>query len=183
MQLLPADRSSVLEIGSGDGRFAEQLALAFGDVVAVEPDPNQVEATLARCANRSNVHVVHGDFLTASLPTDHFDAVVALASFHHMPLPDAIARTHEVLKPGGRLIVLGVWTDNRARDLVWNAWSVLVNKRLQRRLGPDAMTAPATFDRTSWRDTRLWCKRNLQRATLKRHALWRYTLVWDKPTA
>jgi SAM-dependent methyltransferase len=108
---------------------------------------------------------------TAGLPTDHFDAVVALASFHHMPLPDAVARTCEVLKPGGRLIVLGVWTDNRPRDLVWNASSVLVNKRLQRRLGPDAMTAPATFDRTSWRDPRRWCERTLQRATLRPRSL------------
>ena len=52
--------------------------------------------------------VVHGDFLTAALPIGHFDAVTALAAFHHMPWDLAFARASKVLKPGGRLVVLGV---------------------------------------------------------------------------
>lgn len=183
LQLLPANRESVLEIGSGDGRFAEQLSGVFDRVTAVEPDPTQAAATRVRCAAHTNVDVIQGDFLAVELPVSHFDAVVALASFHHMPLSDAVTRTRAILRPGGRLVVLGVWTDRSPRDLVWNVWSVIANKRLQRQLGPDAMDAPATFARTSWRDTRAWCNENLPDAKLRRYALWRYTLVWDSPTA
>lgn len=180
LRLLPSGGEAVLEIGPGDGWFAEMLATRFREVVAVEPDPEQVQATRERCAARPSVKVVQGDFLTAALPAGHFDAVTALAAFHHMPLDLAFARASELLKPGGRLVVLGVWTDNGRRDVPRNLHSVFVNRRLQRRLGPDSMTAPATFERTSWHETRAWCRKHLDGARLRRHALWRYTLVWQK---
>jgi protein-L-isoaspartate O-methyltransferase len=172
---------AVLEIGPGDGYFAAMLAERFAEVVVVDPDPRQVQATRERCAGRLTVKVVQGDFLTAALPVGHFDAVTALAAFHHMPWDLAFARASKVLKPGGRLVVLGVWTDDGFRDLLRNLHSTLLNRRLQRRLGPDSMTAPATFERTSWHQTRAWCTRHLDGARLKRHALWRYPLVWEKP--
>ena len=181
-QLLPPSRGSVLEIGPGDGRFAGELARSFDAVVAVEPDPVQAEAARSRCTGLSNVRVVEDGFLTADVPAGVFDAVVALASFHHVPWADAVQRVRAVLKPGGRLVVLGVWTDSGTRDVVWNARSVVLNTRLRRRLGPDTMTAPATFEQTSWWETRTWCRRDLPGAELTRLPLWRYTLVWDKPT-
>lgn len=181
LQLLPATGDAVLEIGPGDGYFSELLADRFERVIAVEPDLVQVEAARARCRLRGNVTVVHGDFLNAELPAGEFDAVVALASFHHMPLELAFARAAECLRPRGRLVILGVWTDATSRDFLLNLRSVRMNRRLQRQLGPDSMTAPSTLDRTSWRETRSWCREHLPDARLRRLPLWRYTLVWEKP--
>jgi hypothetical protein len=36
-----------------------------------------------------------------------------LASLHHLPVETAIEKMRRLLRPGGRLIVLGLWTDNR----------------------------------------------------------------------
>jgi protein-L-isoaspartate O-methyltransferase len=183
LDLLPPSGTAVLEVGPGDGYFAEMLAGRFKEVTAVEADLEQVQAARQRCAPLSNVTVLHGDFLTADLPTEHFDAVTALAVFHHMPPELAFSRASEVLRPGGRLVLLGVWTDRGRRDFLWNLRSVLANRRLQRRMGPDAaMTAPASLERTSWHESRAWCTRNLRGAHLTRHALWRYTLIWEKPS-
>ena len=181
LELLPPSGKAVLDIGPGDGYFSEMLADRFAHVVAVEPDLGQVEAARMRCAELGNVTVLQGDFLTADLPLDHFDAVTALAAFHHMPLQEAFARTSDLLRPGGRLVILGVWTDCGRRDFLRNLQSVRMNRRLQRRLGPDSMTAPATFDRTSWHETRAWCREHTPAARLQRLPLWRYTLIWDKP--
>ena len=36
-----------------------------------------------------------------------FDAVTCLAVVHHLPLEDAIAKMVRLLRPGGRLVLLG----------------------------------------------------------------------------
>src|SRR4051794_13468495 len=85
LRLLPPSGGSALDVGCGDGVFASHLADRFSEVVALDPDANQVTATAARCADLPQVRVVQADFLASCLPNDHFDVVTALASFHHMP--------------------------------------------------------------------------------------------------
>lgn len=179
--LLPAGRAAALDIGAGDGRFAALLATRFTQVVALDTDPEQVRAASGCCQSHTNVSVRQGDFLQSGLPDEHFDVVTALASFHHMPFPDAAAEAARVLKPGGRLIVLGVWTDSSRKDFALNTASRMLNQFLIKRRGPDAMTAPATMQRTSWREVRQQAKTHLPGSRLRRRLLWRYTLIWDKP--
>ena len=182
LRLVPRGGAAALDIGTGDGRFAAMLAHRFVEVSALDPDPAQVAASGDRCRGLSNVTVRQATLLESGLPDEHFDVVTALASFHHMPFPDAAAEAPRVLKPGGRLVVLGVWTDNESKvDLALNVISVALNKFLQARRGPDAMTAPATLERTRWRDVRRQAATYLPGSRLCRRPLWRYTMVWDKP--
>jgi SAM-dependent methyltransferase len=182
LRLLPEAGSAALDVGSGDGRFAALLAERFAEVLAIDPDPAQVVATAHRCSNLPTVAVRQAALPDPSVPSGHFDVVTALASFHHMPFADAACEATRVLKPGGRLVVLGVWTDHETNmDLALNIVSVALNKWLQRRRGPDAMTSPATLDRTSWRNVRALAAAHLPGSRLQRRLLWRYTIVWDKP--
>jgi SAM-dependent methyltransferase len=180
--LLPRGRSTALDVGAGDGRFAALLARRYSDVVALDPDRAQVLAATERCRPFPNVTVHQDDFLQSGLPDGHFDVVTALASFHHMPFAEAASEAVRVLKPGGRLIVLGVWSDDSTPgDLVLNAAASVLHHVLVRRRGRDAMNAPATLQRTSWRDIRRQATAHLPGSRLRRRLLWRYTLVWDKP--
>lgn len=182
LELLPPDAGTALDIGCGDGSFLALLAGRYPKVVGVDPDQDQVAASRTRCAGLPHVAVHQADFRTGQLTDNHFDVVTALATLHHMPLEDAANQAKRVLKPGGRLVVLGVWTDNEnRRDLAWNLASVVLNRLLQYRRGPDSMTAPATLERTSWAETRAAASAHFPGARLRRHLLWRYTLVWDKP--
>jgi SAM-dependent methyltransferase len=181
LDLLPAKLDAVLDVGCGEGLLSAELAARSGEVVALDADLPQVELARERCKALPMVSVLHGDFLTAELPAGHFDAVIAVAALHHMPLDQGFARARELLRPGGRLLVLGVWTDRHLRDAAWNWRSVQLNRQLQARLGRDEMAAPATFDRTSWHDTRAWCRQHLPDARMTRLPLWRYTLIWEKP--
>lgn len=183
LTLLPVRGVAALDVGCGDGSFVAALAEGCSRVVAIDPDPTQVASTSARCARLPHVSVTQADFLTSNLPDNEFDVITALAAFHHMPFADAAGEARRVLKPGGRLVVLGVWTDGGRRDLVLNLASSDLNWFLRRRRGPDAMTAPATLARTSWADAKVAASEHLPGARMRRRLLWRYTLVWDKPTS
>jgi ubiquinone/menaquinone biosynthesis C-methylase UbiE len=182
LALAPRIAGAALDVGCGDGMFAMRLAERFSEVVAIDRDAAQIALASARCANQSNVNVVKADFLACGLPAEHFDLVTALAAFHHVPFDEGAAEASRLLKPGGRLVVLGVWTDSGSpTDLAWNVASAALNQVLKRRRGPDAMTAPASLERTSLRSAQAEAAIHLPGARLRRRLLWRYTLVWDKP--
>jgi len=181
LTLLPPRRGAALDVGCGDGSFASALGRLFSRVVAIDRDAAQVVVASACCSHLSHVYVVRTDFLTSGFADCEFDVVTALALFHHMPFADAAREARRLLKPGGRLIVLGVLADRGPRALPLNLVSIVVNWFLRLRWGPDKMSAPATLERTSWGEVKAAAAENLPEASLRRRLLFRYTLVWDKP--
>lgn len=103
---------SVVDLGSGTGRFAPALADAFGGpVVGVEPS-----ASMRGIAERDAVHqavrYVDGSAERIPLPDNGFDVVLMFLSFHHVEdragAAEEIAR---VLAPGGRVLVRSTFAD------------------------------------------------------------------------
>lgn len=147
--------------------------------MAVDLDAEQAALARRRCDGRASV--LRADLRRLPFADGVFDVVTALASFHHAPFEVSASEARRVLKPGGRLVVLGVWTDNGFRDVGPNVLSSLYNRYLLRRRGPDAMRSPATLVQTGWHAARAQMAELLPGARLRRRMLWRYTLVWDKP--
>jgi SAM-dependent methyltransferase len=89
----------ILEIGCGDGALASRLQERGHRVVALDASADAI----ARARQRSvDARLAHWpDYQDAP-----FDVVLFTRSLHHIrPLPQAIARANELLKPGGRLLV------------------------------------------------------------------------------
>lgn len=107
LDMLPPRCDRVLDIGCGDGLFARRLTRHSTSVVALDPDAEQVIAAKATCANVTNVAVVQAEFMSVGFLETSFDAVTCLAVVHHLPLEDAIAKMVRLLRPGGRLVLLG----------------------------------------------------------------------------
>jgi cyclopropane fatty-acyl-phospholipid synthase-like methyltransferase len=182
LRLVPDGCDLALDVGCGDGAFARRLATKSRAVVAIDSDEQQVELARRRCGDLENISVLREDFLTAQLGHAAFDIVTALASFHHFSFSAAIDRSRALLRPGGRLIVLGVWTDNvTARDQVLNSSAGVANKLYQRIWGPDVMSAPAATPEMTLGEVRQLAGSLSPRATVRRQLLWRYVMVWQKP--
>jgi SAM-dependent methyltransferase len=182
LRLVPDRCDRALDVGCGDGAFARRLATKSRAVVAIDSDEQQVALARQRCADLKNVSVLHEDFLTTELGHAAFDIVTALASLHHLPFSAAVDRSRALLRPGGRLIVLGVWTDNvTTRDHVLNSSAGLANKLYQRIWGPDVMSAPAAEPETTLGEVRRLAGSLSPPAAVRRHLLWRYVMVWQKP--
>ena len=72
---------TVLDIGAGSGVIASALATRSKNVIAYELDPRMADKLQDNMARFDNVRVVHGDFLTAALPSDPYK-VFANIPFH-----------------------------------------------------------------------------------------------------
>jgi ubiquinone/menaquinone biosynthesis C-methylase UbiE len=104
----------VLEVGSGGGQLAVDLATRRRDVtiVGVDLSPAQV-ARAARRAEKAGVadRVTFTDGNALELPVDDaaFDAVVSIGSIKHWPDPaQGLRECVRALRPGGRLVVVEV---------------------------------------------------------------------------
>ena len=182
LRRVPDRCDRALDVGCGDGAFARCLASKSSAVVAVDIDAQQVQTARRACADLGSVSVLHDDFLTADLGYETFDVVTALASLHHLPVETAIEKMRRLLRPGGRLIVLGLWSDNRTvPDHVLNTAAGVTNKIYKCLWGPDLMTASTSTPEATLTDVRRLADSQSPHATVRRCLLWRYVLVWQKP--
>ena len=101
---VPTGTQHVLDVGCGDGFLAARLAERVPAVTALDVDAPVLARAAARFAD-SSVHWMHGDVMTAELPS--FDAVVSNAALHHIDdTRAAAARLAGLVAPGGTLTVV-----------------------------------------------------------------------------
>ena len=93
----------VLDAGAGIGTFTG-LAAQGREVVAVEPDPEQLAILRERFDGRADVHVVEGTIEDVS---GEFDSIICLNVLEHIPDDrGTLRRFYELLAPGGSLLLL-----------------------------------------------------------------------------
>jgi ubiquinone/menaquinone biosynthesis C-methylase UbiE len=105
----------VLDIGSGPGFLAAEMASEAGRVVGVDPS----ESMLAMAARRgAPVEYVAGDAVALPFADETFDVVVATQVYEYVAdMPAALTEARRVLKPGGRLLILDTDWDS----IVWHS--------------------------------------------------------------
>ncbi|HLI43482.1 MAG TPA: class I SAM-dependent methyltransferase [Acidimicrobiales bacterium] len=184
LRLLPTGCDRAVDVGCGDGLFAQRLAAVVRTVVALDADPAEVRKAEARREGEGNLVVVQADAMLMPFPSASFDVVSSLAVIHHLPMERALTEMTRILRPGGRLVVLGVWPDAASLlDRVISLVAVVVNRAFILRWGPGTVMSPTQEPTMSLRDARRLLQRLLPGAEVSRRLLWRYTLTWTKPYA
>ena len=93
-----------LDAGSGTGALAFALAPHVAEAVAVDTEPDYLEA--GRAIAPDNVRFVEGD--STALPFDYasFDIAGCLRLLHHVRRPElAVSELVRVTRPGGRVLI------------------------------------------------------------------------------
>jgi 2-polyprenyl-3-methyl-5-hydroxy-6-metoxy-1,4-benzoquinol methylase len=180
-----AGGTEALDVGCGTGNLVRRLAGVFPAVTGIERDGPTAAQAQRTTADLANVRILTQPF--DEFHGSRYDLITFVAVLHHLPLEATLEKARELLRPGGRLVVVGISREARA-DLPWSIASMILNpivgiSKNPRRSHtvPAHMTAPTAMAADSFEDIALAAKRVLPGTRLNRGLFWRYTLSWTAP--
>lgn len=131
-------REALLDLATGPGRIALDLAPLFERVVALDIEPDMIAVATRRAASRGigNITWLVGPAETFDAPPASFDLVTIGEAFHRLVPRVVTSLAFRLLRPGGCLATLG--TDNRfSGDEPWEVAYRAVRDRWIARSFPD----------------------------------------------
>jgi len=181
LDAVPARATRALDVGCGEGDLARDLRARVPLVTAIDRHGPSIERARQR-AGAGGIEFITGDFLEYELPAGSFDLVASVAVVHHMEMEPALSRMRELLRAGGTLVVVGLGRSHRPGDFVVDAAGMIVD-RLHRLTKPyTEHTSPTVWPPPlTYGQVRQTAERILPGVRYRRHALWRYSLVWNNP--
>lgn len=195
---LPSNCRDALEIGCGAGALARRLAQRSQNVLALDLSPEMIRIARERSIQFPNVEFELADVRDRVLPVESFDCIATIATLHHLPFREILLKMKAALKPGGVLLVLDLFEPQRnifkpegLLDTSLNVVAMGVSGCL--RLIHHGRLLPRREVRDVWAEherhdiyptmseVRELCAEILPGAKVRKHLLWRYSIVWQKP--
>lgn len=181
LRSVPSNCRQALEVGCGQGLLARQLARQCEQIVAIDVDHDALACARATSASEARIEFVEGDVMTYSFSDGSFDLVTAVATLHHLPLKPALERFRSLLRSGGVLALVGLYRSNAFGDYALAAAAFPASWILGCLRQRVEIGAPVQDPRETLGDIRTASDTLLPGAVLRRHLLFRYSLIWRKP--
>jgi ubiquinone/menaquinone biosynthesis C-methylase UbiE len=188
---LPPRCGEALDVGCGTGAFSRLLAARCDRVLGVDLSPQMVRVARERSGQHPNIEFQVADVMEVELPPDRFDCIASIATLHHLPMEPVLARLARSLRAGGTLLVLDLFQAEGPADMLMSALAVLVTFVLklvhgvplvQSREAREAWAEHGESDRyPTLSEARRVCAAVLPGARVRKHLIWRYSIVWKKP--
>ncbi|MEW5868264.1 MAG: class I SAM-dependent methyltransferase [Chloroflexota bacterium] len=190
LKQLPPICHEALEIGCGTGVFSRCLSRRAGHILALDLSPEMIRIAEERSLQYTNIDYQVADVLKWDFPEGYFDCIVSIATLHHLPLEYVLQKMKTALKTNGVLILLDLFKAEGISDLARGMVAVPVSAIL--RLKNTGRLQETEQVRAAWAEhgvhdtylpiseARRICNGILPEASVKKHLLWRYSLVWHK---
>jgi SAM-dependent methyltransferase len=187
---VPTNCGKVLEIGCGTGAFSRRLAARSKHVLALDLSPEMIRIARERSLQFANIDFEVANVLEWDFPSEHFDCIATVATLHHLPLDLMLSKMRDALKTNGVLLILDLfeakgladWLTFVAAMPVNFGLTVLTRRQLRAPAAVRAVWAEhAKHDSfTTLSEVRKVCAEILPGARVRKHLLWRYSVVWEK---
>jgi SAM-dependent methyltransferase len=181
LDAVPDGCGAAIDVGCGDGMLACKLAARCAEVTGIDRDERMIAVARERGRAVPTVSFTQSDFLAYPLEDASFDFACANTALHHMDFGAALVKMARILRPGGRLAVVGLAAHGSPADLAIDAAAIPANLWYKRTRGEGNPGAPILAPDMTWSQVRSTAARLLPGARYRRHLLWRYSLTWTKP--
>ncbi|MEL7245145.1 MAG: class I SAM-dependent methyltransferase [Cyanobacteria bacterium J06573_2] len=190
LKQLPLKCKIILDIGCGTGEFSRLLAKRADKVIAIDLSPNMIEIAKEKSKQYPNIDFQVADVLQWDFPSEEFDAIISIATVHHLAVEELLSNLKTALKLGGKLIILDLLEHENLGDKLSDFIAVPLNyffqttKNRDIQISPEAVQAMREHLRTDKYLTLSQARRiyqsSLRKAKVKKHLFWRYSMVWEK---
>ena len=189
LQQIPPHLSSALDIGCGTGEFSRWLAERCDQVLAIDLSLQMIRLARERSSQQPNIEFEIADVMTRQFAPESFDCIASIATLHHLPLDEMLVKMKRALKPNGTLLALDLFQE---RGLYDPSNLLAVPASIALRLVKTGRLQQSTEARAAWdehgkHDSYLTlsqikniCADILPGAQIRKHLLWRYSIVWNK---
>jgi 2-polyprenyl-3-methyl-5-hydroxy-6-metoxy-1,4-benzoquinol methylase len=188
---IPTYCEAALDVGCGTGTFSRLLAERAGRVVALDLSPRMIEVAKERSKQYANIEFEVADATEWVPGSEQFDCVVSIAMLHHVAAEEMLVKMAGLLRDGGTLAILDLCESEGLKDLFREMAAVPVSMALRLiktgrlREPPEVRAAWTEHGRhdtyATLSEARRVCERVLPGARVRRHLLWRYSIIWRKP--
>lgn len=187
---IPHDCANALEIGCGTGEFSRLMASRAKSVLALDLSPNMIRLAQARSRSFTNIDFQCADATAWDFPAERFDCIASIATLHHLPMKDMLSKMKHALKPCGALLILDLFEAEGALDTLTSMMAMPISMGL--RLLQTGRLRPPREVRAAWDEhgrsdsyltltqVRTLCAALLPGAIVRKHLLWRYSIIWKK---
>jgi ubiquinone/menaquinone biosynthesis C-methylase UbiE len=187
---VPEGCQNALEIGCGTGAFARELARRCAHVIGLDLSTEMIRVARSRSEQFENLEFELADAMTYSFPQSHFDFVCAIATLHHLNQRELLLKIKNALRPRGVLVVLDLVQSSSMPEQMMDVVGLGVSGSL--RLIHNGRLQPPPEVRKAWeqhgkhdhyltlKQIRALADEILPGASVQRHLLWRYTLVYRR---
>jgi ubiquinone/menaquinone biosynthesis C-methylase UbiE len=190
LKRIPLNCMESLEIGCGKGAFSRLLAARSERVLAIDLSQNMIRAARACSRKFNNIDFQVADVMKMDFPPARFDSIVSIATLHHLPTEEVLSKLKRALKTDGTLIILDLFKAEGLSDLISAALAMPVSAGLKL-IRSGRLRAPREV-REAWAEhgrsdsyltmsqVREICGDMLPGAEVRKHLLWRYSVIWKK---
>lgn len=190
LKRIPPFCEAALDIGCGAGEFSRLLAMRSSRVLGLDLSPGMIEIARERSRSYPNIEFQVADATRWPFPPAAFDCVASIATLHHLPIEEMLQKMKGTLRAGGVLVILDLCKLAGWRDFLAGAAAAPVGLALRLaktgrlREPPQVRAAWAEHGRSdvypTLEEMRQICARVLPAAGVKKHLLWRYSIIWKK---
>ena len=174
-----ANWRSILDVGCGIGTLAFYLNDGIKQIVGIDADENCIGRALS---GKGQAKV---DFYCCCFenydPKRLFDAIVFVASIHHMDMITALKKAKTILSPGGKLLIVGISKPSTLVDYSLAAVRVIpsaVISMLHHTTSSEELNIPVCNTYPSMSEIRKFAKAELPNARIRYGLHYRYLLDW-----
>lgn len=188
---VPENCENALEIGCGTGAFARLLAKRSRRVIALDLSAEMIRVARSRSSQFDNLDFQLADAMTWNFPESQFDYICSIATLHHVQQRELFLKIKDALKPRGVLVVLDLVESSTLVERMLDVMALGVSCGL--RLIHNGRLRPPAEVRKAWDEhgktdsyatvsqIRALTEEIMPESSVRRHLLWRYTLVYRKP--